>query len=73
MFAAQMAKEEADRKMMDEMLSLHHERCLQLQLDFTTTPIVDPSCRYYLELPANVWKEIDVGGNIYYFTVTPAV
>jgi hypothetical protein len=66
MFAAQMAKEEAERKnrrMQEEMVALHQERCARLGLDPTTTPIVDQSCTSYLEPQSVSWKRIDLLGN----------
>jgi len=71
MFAQKVAQEEAEekkRRMTDEMVMLHMDRCGRLGLDSTTTPIVDPSCRFYLDALSVTWREINVDGNILEFS-----
>jgi len=65
MFAAQVAREEEEerlRRQQDEMVLMHQERCKTLGLDYSTTPIVDPSGNYYLDPQTISWKEIDTEG-----------
>jgi len=62
MFAARVAQEEEDmkqRKMQEEIVSLHQHRCGLLGLDPCTTPVVDVSGHYYLDPKTIEWRLID--------------
>jgi histone-lysine N-methyltransferase SETD2 len=65
MFAAKVAQEEEDlkqRKMQEEIVTLHQNRCKILGLDPCTTPVVDVSGHYYLDPKTIEWRLIDPQG-----------
>lgn len=65
MFAAKVAQEEEhmkQRKMQEEIIDLHQNRCGLLGLDPCTTPVVDISGHYFLDPKSIEWKLINVDG-----------
>jgi hypothetical protein len=61
LFAARVAQEEEDtrqRRLQEDMLFMHKQRCSALGLDSVVTPVVDMSGHYYLDPKLIQWKAI---------------